>query len=65
LRPKKKNQGDDPEPDGDATVGGDGGDYVQIEDCDDKEQDEIAAPEGADEVWLGGGLGGDGQSSYP
>ena len=57
LRPEEKKQRDDPEPDGDAAVGGDRGDDVEIEDGDDEEQHQIAASEGADQVGLGGGLG--------
>src|SRR5437016_12855524 len=34
LRPEEKKQGDDPEPDGHAAIGGDGGNDVQVEDCD-------------------------------
>ena len=60
LRPEEKDEGDDPEPDGDAAVGGDGRDDVEVEDGDDEEEDEIAASEGADEVGRGG-LGGGGQ----
>ena len=56
LRPEKKQQRDDPQPDGDAAVGGDGGDDVEIEDGDDEQQHQIAAPEGADQVRLVGGL---------
>jgi hypothetical protein len=60
LRPKEQSERNDPEPDGDAAVGSNGGDDVQIEDGDYEEKDEIAAPEGADELWLGGlGRGGD------
>jgi hypothetical protein len=33
LRPEEQDQRDDPKPDGDAAVGGDGGDHVQVEDC--------------------------------
>ena len=62
LRPEKKKKRDDPEPDGDAAVGRDGGDDVQVKDCDYKEKDKIAASEGADQVGLSGGLGGGGQS---
>jgi hypothetical protein len=32
LRPEEEDEGDDPEPDGDAAVGGDGGDHVEVED---------------------------------
>ena len=63
LRPEEKKKGNDPEPDGDAAVGGDGGDHVEVEDGDYKEEDEIAASEGADQVSLGG-LGGGGQSLF-
>ena len=52
LRPEEKKQSDDPEPDGDATVGGDRGDDIQIENGDDEKQDEVAAAEGADQVRL-------------
>jgi hypothetical protein len=38
LGPEKEEQGDDPEPDGDATVGGDAGDDVEVEDGDHEEQ---------------------------
>jgi hypothetical protein len=54
LRPEEEDEGDDPEPDCDAAVGRDGRDDVQVEDGDDKEEDKIAASEGADE--FGGGL---------
>jgi hypothetical protein len=60
LREEEEKKGDDPEPDGDAAVGCDGGDYVQVEDGDYEEEDEIAASEGADEVGLRSGLGGGG-----
>ena len=39
LRPEEKKKRDDPEPDGDAAVGRDGRDYVQIEDGDYEEED--------------------------
>ena len=54
LRKEEEHQGDDPEPDGDAAVGCDGGNYVQVEDSDYEEEDEIAASEGADQVRLSG-----------
>ncbi|MFZ0144275.1 MAG: hypothetical protein WAL08_07945, partial [Candidatus Sulfotelmatobacter sp.] len=54
LRKEEEHQGDDPEPDGDAAVGCDGGNYVQVEDGDDEEEDEIAASEGTDQVRLSG-----------
>ena len=47
LRPEEQKQGNDPEPDGDATVGGDGGEDIEIEDGDDKEENEVAAAENA------------------
>jgi hypothetical protein len=58
LRPEKKKQGNDPEPNGNAPVGGDGGNNVEIEDGDYEEQHKIAAPESTDQVRLYGGLGG-------
>ena len=61
LRPEEKKKGDDPEPDGDAAIGGDGGDDVEVEDGDYEKEDEIAASEGADQVRLNCGLGGGGQ----
>ena len=65
LRPEEKDEGDDPEPDGDAAVGRDRGDYVQVEDGDDEEKDEIAATESADQVGRDGGLGGGRQRFFP
>ena len=50
LRPEEEEQRNDPEPDGDAAVGGDGGNDVEIEDGDDEEKDEIKASEDAFEV---------------
>ena len=43
LGTEEEEERDDPEPDGDATVGCDGGDYVQIKDSNYEEQDEITA----------------------
>jgi len=60
LRPEKKQEGDNPEPDGDAAVGGNRGNDVEIEYGDHEQQHQIAAPEGADQVRLSGGLGGGG-----
>jgi hypothetical protein len=60
LRPEEEDEGDDPEPDGDAAVGGDGRDDVEVEDGYDEEEDEVAASEGADELGVCG-LGGGGQ----
>ena len=54
LRTEKKKKRDDPEPDGDAAVGRDGGDNVEIKNRDYEEEDEVAASEGADEAWRGG-----------
>src|ERR1700691_4239502 len=39
LRPEEEDEGDEPEPDSDAAVGGNRGDYVQVEDGDYKEED--------------------------
>jgi hypothetical protein len=63
LGKEKKNERDEPEPDGDSAVGGDGGNDVEVEDGDDEEEDEVAASEGAEE--FGGGLGGGGQNLFP
>jgi hypothetical protein len=53
LRPEKKEQGDDPEPDGDTAVSGDAGDDVEVEDGDYEKQDQIEAAENALEVrWI-------------
>jgi hypothetical protein len=60
LGPEEEDEGNDPEPDSDAAVGRYRWNYVQIEDSNYEEQDEVAASEGADEVGLGG-LGGGGQ----
>jgi hypothetical protein len=60
LRPEKKDERDDPEPDGGTTIGGDRWDDVEIENGDDKEENEVAASEGTDKVGLGG-LGRRGQ----
>jgi hypothetical protein len=54
LRPEEEQEGDDPEPDGDSTIGSNAGDDVQIEDGYDKEENQIAASEGADQVRLSG-----------
>src|SRR5215469_6053320 len=43
LGPEEKKKRDDPEPDGDAAVGGDRGDDVQVEDCYDEKEYKIAA----------------------
>ena len=55
LRPEEQHQGDEPEPDGDATVSGDAGDYVEIEDGDYEQQHQVPAAEDALEVGLFGG----------
>src|SRR5580700_1353854 len=57
LGPEEKDEGDDPEPDGDAAVGCDGGDDVEVEDGYYEKEDQVAASEGADEVGRAG-LGG-------
>src|SRR5438309_9216164 len=38
LRPEKKHERDDPQPDGDAAVSGDRGNHVEVESCDNKQQ---------------------------
>jgi hypothetical protein len=43
LGPEEEKKRDDPKPDRDTTVGGDGGNYIQIEDSDYEQQNEIAA----------------------
>jgi len=43
LGPEEEKKRDDPKPDRDATVGCDGGDYIQIEDSDYEQQHEITA----------------------
>src|SRR5215472_1848017 len=61
LRPEKKKKRNDPKPDGDAAVCGDGWDNVQVENGNDKEQNEVPAAEDAFEMkrfvrlnhWLG------------
>jgi hypothetical protein len=60
LRPEKQDEGNKPEPDGNAAVGGDGGNDVEIEDRDNEKQDQVTASEGSDEVRLRG-LGVSGQ----
>jgi hypothetical protein len=57
LRPEKKKQGDNPEPDCDAAVSCDRRDYVQIEDGDHEKQHQVAAAEDALQVRLVGVLG--------
>src|SRR6185437_9438066 len=47
LRPEKKDQRNNPEPDGDATVRGDGGDHVQVENSDDEKENEVPAAQNA------------------
>jgi hypothetical protein len=64
LRPEEEKKRDDPEPDGDAAIGRDGRDYVEIEDGNYEQENEIAASQGADQVGLGDGLGGGGQSCF-
>jgi hypothetical protein len=61
LWPEKKNKRDDPEPHRNATIGGYGGNYVQVKDRHYKEEDQVAASE--DALELGGGLGRGGQIS--
>jgi len=52
LRPEEEEERNQPEPDGDAAVGGDRGDDVEIEYRDDEEEDEVKASEDAFEVGL-------------
>ena len=54
LRPEEEQERDHPEPDSDAAVGGDRRNDVEIEDRNHEEQNQIAAPEGADQVRLFG-----------
>src|SRR5579871_192089 len=54
LRPEEQKQGDDPEPNRNATVGGDRGNDVEIENGNHEEEHEIAASEGTDQVGLSG-----------
>ena len=62
LWPEKQKKRDDPEPDGDAAIGRDGRNNVEVENSDNEEKYEIAAPEGADQVRLSIGLGSGGHS---
>ena len=41
LRPEEKNQGNHPQPDGDAAIGRDGGKNIQVENGDDKKKNEV------------------------
>ncbi len=51
LRPEKQQQGDDPEPDRDAAVGGDRRDNIEIEDGDDEKKNEVPTAEHAAKMW--------------
>src|SRR3984885_16359813 len=62
LGPEEEKKRDDPEPNGDAAIGGDRRDYVEIEDGNYEQENKIAASEGADQVGLSGGVGGRGKS---
>src|ERR1700685_3137117 len=64
LRPEEEKKRDDPEPNGDAAIGGDRRHYVEIKDGNYEQENKIAASEGADQVGLGNGLGGGGQSCF-
>src|ERR1700752_3073532 len=61
LGPEEKQKVDEPEPDRDATVCGDGGDNVEIEDSADEEENEVEAAEDAAQTrgrrgdWRGAG----------
>ena len=56
LRPEKKNERNNPQPDGHTAIGGDGGNHIEIENGNDEQQHQIAAPECADQMRLSGGL---------
>jgi hypothetical protein len=45
LRPEKQNERNDPEPDGNATIGGNGWKYIQVKNRDDKKQNEVTLAE--------------------
>ena len=47
LRPEEKDERDDPQPDGDAAVRGDGGNDVEIEYGDDEKKNEVETAENA------------------
>src|SRR3974390_2198234 len=50
LRPEKQQQGDDPEPYGDATVSSDGRHNVQVENRHDEQEDEVPSAEDTPKV---------------
>ena len=50
LRPKEKQEGNEPKPDGNAAIGGNRRDDVQIKNCDYKKKDEVPAPKNTFEV---------------
>ncbi len=54
LRPEEKEQRDEPEPDRDSAVGGDGRNDIQIEDRDHEEQHQVPASEDSFQVRLFG-----------
>ena len=45
LRPEKEYERDDPEPDSYATIGGDGGNDVEVKNGDNKKQNEVPSPQ--------------------
>jgi hypothetical protein len=50
LRPKEKQKRNEPEPDGDAAVGSNRGNNIQIEDGYNKKQNEVHAPQHTPQV---------------
>src|SRR3954462_2615890 len=50
LRPKEKYERDHPQPDGDAAVRGNRGNHVEVENCDDKQQNQIPTAENTFQV---------------
>ena len=57
LRPEKEKQRDEPEPDGNAAIGGNARNDIQVEDGNDKQQHQVPASEDALKVRLVG-IGG-------
>jgi hypothetical protein len=46
LRPEKKHQRNNPQPDGDAAIGRNARNHIQIENCNDEQRDEVPTAEG-------------------
>ena len=61
LRPEKQNKGNDPKPNGDAAISGNRGNDVQVEDCDNKEQNEVHTPQDTPQVWRASYFGSGGR----